>query len=237
MCRIKWLLSSLFIVLFALSLTGCGAGQTTSIWSTITDGDEVLTYQVDGIPSTAFRQPRLLASGDATDPTLLTAIQQATGRTETQVAELLASYDCSHSTVDLLKLRGPAYVVRYWSEPTAKLGRWYAPLPRTGLYAPAEARRVLALPWANTGRYASLYKLNARVLVIRGRCADMTANPEAFGPYATGGGEQYFVPDATRWVVDHVELNPHTIELVAELRFAQLTHEAGRPLTNEVEAP
>jgi len=67
----------------------------------------------------------------------------------------------------------------------------------------------------------TLYRFKAGLTLIRGACADMTDNPDAFGPYATGGGEQYYAPDATLWVVDHVELNPAAIELVSELRFPQ----------------
>ena len=94
-------------------------------------------------------------------------------------------------------------------------------LPRGNLYPPAEARRVLALPLFNTGRYATLYQLKPGVTLIRGWCADMTDISDVFGPYATGGGEQYYIPDATVWIVDHAELNPDAIELVSELRFSQ----------------
>jgi len=222
MSRIKWLLAVTLVVGVALGIVGCGAGTVEPLWATITDGGEVLTYQVTDVPSTVFRQPLLLASGDVDDPALLAAVEAVTGRTRAQAVELLASYDSSGpAVVEVLQLRSETWVTRYWSDPASKLGRWYAPLLRGRLYSPAEARQWLALPLANTGRYATLYRFRSGLKLIRGLCADMTGNPEAFGPYATGGGEQYYAPDATLWVVDHVELNPEAIQLVSELRFPQ----------------
>lgn len=222
MIRVKWLLALTLFAAVALALSGCGAGADGALWSAIIDGGEVLTYQLYGIPSTVLAQPLVLASGDVDDPALLAQVQEVTGRTQGQVAELLASYDSpGPDVVEVLQIRNDAYVTRYWGDPGAKLGRWYAPLVQGRLYSPAEARQFLALPLANSGRYATLYRFSAGVTLIHGDCADMTDNREAFGPYATGGGEQYYAPDATLWVVDHVELNPAAIELISELRFPQ----------------
>jgi len=222
MHRLKWFLVATLLVTVAFGLAGCGSGPAGVLWGTITDGGEVLTYQVNDIPSTVIRQPQLLASGEVDDLALLAAVREVTGRTEAQAVELLASFDSSGpDLVEVLMLRSDAFVARYWSDPNAKLGRWYAPIVRGQPYLPAEARQLLALPLANTGRCVTLYRFKAGLTLIRGACADMTDNPDAFGPYATGGGEQYYAPDATLWVVDHVELNPAAIELVSELRFPQ----------------
>ncbi len=222
MYRLKWFIVATLLVTVTFGLAGCGSGPGALVWGTITDGGEVLTYQVSDIPSTVLRQPQVLASGDVDDPALLAAVRQVTGRTQAQVVELLTSFDSSGpDVVEVLVLRYDAHVARYWSDPNAKLGRWYAPIVRGQLSLPAEARQFLALPLANTGRYVTLYRFKPGLTLLRGACADMAGNPDAFGPYATGGGEQYYAPDATLWVVDHVELNPAAIELVSELRFPQ----------------
>jgi hypothetical protein len=123
--------------------------------------------------------------------------------------------------VQILELREPCYASRYSPlDPKEKLGRWYSTSDEDHICLPDKAREWYALPNSNTAMNYTLYRFKEGAIVIFGTCADMTWSP-VFGPYATGGGEQFYAPNATKWVVDHAELNPLVIELVAELRFAK----------------
>jgi hypothetical protein len=210
----------LLAVLMLLALGGCGGGGDEAAWSTIVVGDTTLRYQATGIPATAMADPVILASGVREDPAVLASVAEVTGRTQQQAVELLSSYDTTgRHLVWVLQLRAAAYVTRYFGSPQSKFGRWYTPSQRDHLQLPDEAMRLFALPLENNAYYASLYRLKPGVKLIAGYCADMTWNTEVFGSYATGGGQQFYAPDATRWVVDHAELNPEAIELVSELRY------------------
>lgn len=212
------LVLALFVV---LCFAGCGGGPGDGVtWRTMQVDGLTLRYQATGFASTVLGGARVLASGDVDDPTVLAGVEQITGRTAAEAAELLSSYDTSASRyVSVLELRDPAYVARYWSDADYKLGRWYCPSEEDHLYTPAEACTCFALPLSNRAYRVTLYQLLAGAKVILGTCADMTWNSEAFGPYATGGGLQLYAPEATRWVTDHAELNPDTISLVSELRY------------------
>ena len=204
-----------------LWLGGCGSGTSEDLtWSTVSVDGVTLRFRCTGVPGTALGNPTVLAAGLCEDPRVVAAIGQVTGRSRSQVAELLSSYATgAPHFLRVLQLRSPAYVTRYWGDPQYKLGRWYMPSEPDHLYLPNQACQLFALPLSNNGYCVSLYRLQAGVKLIAGDCADMTWNTEAFGPYATGGGQQLYVPDATRWVVDHAELNGAAIELVSELRY------------------
>lgn len=207
----------------SLRIAQCGAYLVglNEDYSTMTVDGTTLVYQNRGIPSSTLRTPRVLASGKVSDPDVLAMVQQITGRTEAQAVELLRSFDTSgDQVVQVLELTQPLYTVRYWG-PSDKLGRWYAPVDNSGLLSPAEARRVLALPNSNNAYDVTLYMLKPGAKIISGAVADMSANTEVFGPYATGGGWQYYAPEATVWVTDHAEINPQVMTLVAEVRFPQ----------------
>lgn len=211
----------LLALLTLLAFGGCSGGDGLGLgWSTIVVDGTTLRFQTTGIPQTALASPTVLASGVREDPELLAAVAQVSGGTVEDAAELLTSYDTSGPhRVTVLQLQCPAYVTRYWGDPEHRLGRWYTPSEPDRIELPSEACRLFALPLDNNAYCVSLYRLKAGVKLVAGYCADMTWNTEFFGPYATGGGEQMFVPEATVWDVDHAELNPEAIELISELRY------------------
>ncbi|MBO0879585.1 MAG: hypothetical protein J2P17_04285, partial [Mycobacterium sp.] len=85
---------------------------------------------------------------------------------------------------------------------TPNQGRWVAPLEdyvRAG-----NARRYLALPDANKATATTAWIIKKGTRVIIGRAETQVGNPAVdaagkpvFGPYATGGGSQIYVPDLT----------------------------------------
>ncbi|MEN6644953.1 MAG: hypothetical protein ABFE08_21140 [Armatimonadia bacterium] len=218
--EVRLLAVALLVLAALLTLGGCGGGAgEVATWSTVVVDGTTLRFQATGVPGTAI-YGSLLASGVREDPAVLTTVAQVTGRTREQATELLSSYDTSGShSLQVLQLRYPTYVTRYWGDPEHKLGRWYTPSQQDYMYLPDEACRLFALPLDNNAYCVSLYRLKAGVVLITGYCADMTWNTEVFGPYATGGGQQIYVPEATVWAGDHAELNDDAIDLVSELRY------------------
>jgi hypothetical protein len=216
-------LSLIMVVLLAFSLlAGCGGGfvDQATAWDTVSVSGTVLRYQVNNIPATALNNPLVLALGKTNEATVLAKTEEVTGKTEAQAVELLRSYDTTGSrVVRILQLREDLYVTRYWGSSDAKLGRWYTPSEVNHLYLPQEARKIFALPDSNSAYCVSLYRLKSGVIVLDGVCADMTWNYPTFGVYATGGGGQFYAPQATKWVVDHAELDPTNIQLLSELRY------------------
>jgi hypothetical protein len=217
----RLLAALLLAMLMLLALGGCGGGgDEGGTWSTIVVGDTTLRYQATGVPATAITNPIILASGVREDPAVLASVAEVTGRTQQQAVELLSSYDTTGShLVQVLQLTSAAYVTRYFGDPQYKLGRWYTPSERDHLYLPDEAIQLFALPLSNNAYSVTLYRLKSGVKLVAGYCADMSWNTEVFPPQATGGGQQFYIPDATHWVVDHAELNDQAIELVSELRY------------------
>lgn len=169
-------------------------------------------------PATDTASATVLASGDKDDPPLLGAVMTSTGYSRAQATELLASYDDSGpKVVRVLRLRRAASVVRY-STPDSRYGRWFAPSGTGTPLSPAQAKAAYALPQSNSAHVASLVSLQPGAEVVHGICADMSQNP-AFGPYAIGGGEQFFAPTATlyppaRW-------NPQVAVPLSTLRFPE----------------
>lgn len=211
---------ALLVLAASLQLGGCGGSSSQSVtWSTVAVDDATLRFQATGVPGTHV-YGSVLASGTSEDPTVLTAVVQVTGRSREQVTELLSSYDATGShSLQVVRLCYPAYVARYWEEPEHKLGRWYTASDENHIYLPDEACRLFALPLDNNAYCATLYRIKAGAVLIMGYCANMTWNTAVFGPYATGGGQQLYVPEATVWAGDHAELNNDIMELVSELRY------------------
>lgn len=213
------LFSALAIVLSTL-LAGCGGGNGPA-FGTASDGGELLGYQTFNIPNTDISSATVLVSGKANDPALIAKLMQVNGQTAAQVAYFLTSYDTTGSnTVKVLLLNDDTYVTRNWG-PASKLGRWYAPARTDYIDSPYEARVTYALPELNNARYITLYKLKRGSVAVYGLCSDMSGNPPTFGPYAKGGGTQFYSPNSTKWVVDHAEINPDVMELISELRYAR----------------
>lgn len=220
MCDARLLAALLLTALMPLTLGGCGGGSDEATWSTILVGDMTLRYQATGTPATAITNPIILASGVREAPAVLASVAEVTGRTQQQAVELLSSYDTTGPhLVQVLQLTTAAYVTRYFGDPQYKLGRWYTPSEQDHLCLPDEAIQLFALPLDNNAHSVTLYRLKSGVKLVAGYCADMSWNTEVFPPQATGGGQQFYIPDATRWVVDHAELNDQAIELISELRY------------------
>jgi len=181
------------------------------------DGDVMVERALD-VPDTGLAEAVVLASGDKDEEPLLSAVMSATGYDRAQAVGLVSSYDdTGEREVEVLRLTEPVNVVRY-SPPDAQVGRWFAPSTGSAPLTPTQARRSFALPNSNTAELVALFSLRRGTEVVRGICADMTDDP-VFGSYATGGGEQYFVPKATlyppaRW-------NPDVTVPVSMLRFPE----------------
>jgi len=105
-----------------------------------------------------------------------------------------------------------------------RYGRWLGVIDGISLYTPDEARVFYALPNSNSAMNASWYRLGKGAKVIYGKCADMTWNPQVFGPYATGGGYQIYSPNFTKWNAElqRAELNTDVAEFVSDVRQVEL---------------
>ena len=207
-------MSSLTCLIFA----GCGGNAPTDV-NTMSIGGETLAYQTSCIPDTNLSGATLIATGKADNTALISKLMEVNTQTEDQVRYFLQSFDTSgFNAIQILKLNHVAYAVRYWG-PSSKLGRWYSFARSNHINTPSEAIVEFALPESNNAHYVTLYKLKPGAIVVYGLCADMSWNNPTFGPYAKGGGAQLFVPNSTKWVVDHAEINSDVMELVTELRY------------------
>ena len=204
--------------LTCLILTGCG-GNAPSDVNTMSVGGEVLAYQTSNIPATDLSGATLVAVGKADNTVLISKLMEVNSQTEDQVRYFLQSFDTTGSNaIQILKLNKKTYAVRYWG-PSSKLGRWYSFARSNHIDTPSQAIVEFALPVSNNAHYVTLYKLKPGAIVVYGLCADMSWNSPTFGSDAKGGGAQLFAPNATKWVVDHAEINSDVMELVTELRY------------------
>lgn len=205
-------------VSYRVSRLGDHAVMLDGNWRRRAYGGEIVVESALEVPDTDLDEAVVLASGDKDEEPLLEAVMSATGYDRSQAVGLLSSYDdTGEREVEVLRLAEPVEVVRY-SAPDGQVGRWFAPTTGSAPLTPTQARRSFALPSSNTAELVALFSLRSGTEMVRGICASMTGNP-AFGPYATGGGEQYFVPKATlyppaRW-------NPDVTVPVSMLRFPE----------------
>lgn len=72
--------------------------------------------------------------------------------------------------------------------------RWLTP---TRYQTARGARRYLALPNENTARDEAIFTIPKGAIILWGKAASQADVPE-FGRYATGGGEQVYLPDVGR---------------------------------------
>jgi hypothetical protein len=190
-----------------------------SHWKTLVSDDGTVVFREDGLVATSLGHPKVLATGTEKDASFVSKLCEVTGYSESQASAFLTSYDTTGSNVvKIVQLRSSTVVCRNWG-PSGKLGRWFAPTMVNHLETPQEARARFALPEANTATGCTLYRLKSGAILVSGICADMSQNTPTFGSYATGGGFQFFAPNATQWVVDHAEINPAVLELLAEIRY------------------
>lgn len=169
------------------------------------------------VPTTSLSAVDVLADGARDSEPVIEAVMAATGRDRTGAVALLASY--RPERVRVLRTQQATWVVRYYG-PDATPGRWFAPVSGR-VDAPDTARQRLALPDSNKAVECLLGRVQPGAVMVEGLCADMTHDP-VFGPYATGGGQQLYIPAATRWAVDHPEWNPECFTVAAQLRRAEL---------------
>ena len=71
---------------------------------------------------------------------------------------------------------------------------WFSPKPYP---SPADARCKLALPNSNMAEKMDRFKIPKRTIILWGKAASQVG-VTGFGPYATGGGEQIYLPDPSK---------------------------------------
>ncbi len=94
-------------------------------------------------------------------------------------------------TPEVITLTEDLIVYRHWGGDAEETGSpWFSPKPYV---RPGNARRYLALPDYNSATRISVFKIPAGTTIIRGKVASQVGQPK-FGPYATGGGIQIYLP-------------------------------------------
>ena len=198
----------------AITRPGSYALLLTTAWKVTTvEGEDLVQYQ-GATPSTDVRDPVVVATGTTSDPAVIAATMLVASCSEEQAVSTLHSFDSTTAPVSIVSLSAPAAMERYWSG-TSTVGRWFA---HSGgpLLSPAEARRVHALPASNTGTDITLHEVRGGVSLITGLCADMTG-VQGYGPWATGGGWQYFGPKVSTYPPPLYD--PAAITTLADLRW------------------
>ncbi len=164
----------------------------TRAWRAVDqDGYRLVVYAKPYV-TTDLEEPAVLASGATNDPAVIQAVVDATGQSEESARKTLVSYDSSQDPVAVLRLTHGTALVRNWSG-TSTVGRWFAPSDGGLLPSPDTSRAIYALPDGNLAIDATLHLVKPGTDLIAGICADMTAQP-GYGPWATGGGGQFFGP-------------------------------------------
>jgi hypothetical protein len=171
---------------------------------------------------TSILSPELVAEGAATDPAVVRAVMSVAGQTEAQAQATLVSYDSGTNPVSVLRLTHSATIVRNWSG-TSTVGRWFAPSGGGDLPSPEQARADYALPAGNLSIDVTLHRVTPGTALIGGMCANMTAQ-QGYGPWAVGGGEQYFGPMVSTYPPPAYD--PARISIVSELRWGESELEA-----------
>ena len=100
------------------------------------------------------------------------------------------------------------HVYRYWGGGSGESGFYFA----KKMYTDRDvAKRMLALPERNTALNVTQYKIPRGTTVIYGTTANMSGE-DGFGMEATGGAEQYFLPNpvvAEKELVGRLEYTKH----------------------------
>lgn len=193
----------------------------TTEWKTITEDGEVLVEYADDTSPTVILDPELEASGTTDDPAVIAATMAATSSTEEQAVATLRSFDSASTLVQVLTLTRPSAMQRYWSSST--VGRWFTPSGPRELLSPTAACRVYALPASNTGENVTLHLVKRGAVLISGVCADMT-DQSGYGPWATGGGDQYFGPQVSTYPPPAYD--PAVTVVLADLRWEKAAVDA-----------
>lgn len=186
----------------------------TRAWKVVAEPGEDLVEYTGDTPPTAIMDPAVQATGSTADPAVIAATMEAASCTRDQAVGTLRSFDSAAAPVRVVSLRVPAVMERYWSG-TSSVGRWLSPSGDSPL-SPADARRTYALPASNTGTNVTLHLVRRGVALIVGVCADMR-DVSGYGPWATGGGQQYFGPKVSTYPPPLYD--PAAITTLADLRW------------------
>jgi hypothetical protein len=194
----------------------------TADWKVVReDGDTLVEFAEETAP-TVILDPQVTASGTTDDPAVISAVMDATGSTEEKAVGTLRSFDSSTGTpVQVITLTTGSAMVRYWS--TSAVGRWLTPSGRDELLSPETARQVYALPADNTGENVTLHLVKRGAVLVIGLCADMT-DQSSYGPWATGGGEQFFGPKLSTYPPPLYD--PSMTIVLSDLRWEKTTVDA-----------
>jgi hypothetical protein len=194
----------------------------TRAWKVLEeDGYRLVTYSRP-YQTTTVLSPELVARGSTTDPSVVRAVMDVAGQTETQARSTLVSYDSATTPVSVFRLTSTAAVLRNWSG-TSTVGRWFAPSTGGELPSPESACAVYALPAGNLAIDVTLHLVTPGTALISGVCADMTSQ-QGYGPWATGGGEQLFGPLVSTYPPPAYDAG--RISIISELRWEQSEPEA-----------
>ncbi len=185
------------------------------------DGGTLVEYAVIAHPN-VWPDPHVIASGTTSDAAVIAATVAISGSTQDQAVSTLRSFDPG-APVQVFTLGRPTTMHRYWCD-TSTVGRWFTPGGSPPLY-PEEARRVYALPADNTGTNVTLHLVKRKAALVGGLCADMTDEP-GFGPWATGGGRQYFGPKVSTYPPPLYD--PAMIVTLADVRWVKSDVDAVR---------
>jgi hypothetical protein len=186
----------------------------TTDWEVVSEDGEDLVEYTGATAPTVIKDPAVKATGTTSDPAIVAATMEVSGSTQEQAASTLRSFDSRTTPVQVVTLRTPAAMERYWSG-TSSVGRWFSPSGGPVL-SPADARRVYSLPASNTGLNVTLHLVRPGVALIMGLCAGMT-DVSGYGPWATGGGQQYFGPYVSTYPPPLYD--PAAITTLADLRW------------------
>ena len=148
-----------------------------------------------------------IAVGDLLlDPLLIAGVGMAIGKgVENTVGAVSASWldlvppryrasvaQAFKGTPEVVTLSEDLIVYRHWGGEAPETGSpWFSPKPYV---RPGNARRYLALPNYNSADRVSAFRIPAGTTIIRGQVASQVGQPR-FGPYATGGGVQIYLPN------------------------------------------
>jgi len=81
---------------------------------------------------------------------------------------------------------------RFGGTSVAEGSPWFSPIPYT---YPGNARRYLALTNGNTAKELAEFKILKGTKILVGPAESKATGSSLFGPYATGGGTQIYLPD------------------------------------------
>lgn len=103
--------------------------------------------------------------------------------------------DAFKGKVRAIELEEDLTVYRYWGGHSTTLEAfWLSP---KAYPSPTDARRALALPDSNTAEKMDRFELLKGTIILWGKAASQVG-VSRFGPYATGGGDQIYLPDPSK---------------------------------------